>query len=257
MGNELHRAALRESELQAELLPYWRVSVVDVTGSTQIDLAESIRAHTAIDGDVLIANYQSAGKGRLDREFTAAPSTALLFSFYKKVSRPREEWNFLALLAALSIREALQNLDNQLDVTVKWPNDLLINEKKVAGLLSQAAEEGVIIGIGLNVAMKSDELPAEGATSLFIEDFIELDRNLIAKEILVVFQEKYSLWNLQGSTPFISEYEKACSSLHRQVHITLPNRVSIDTIATGVTLLGELILQDGALVNSADILHLR
>ena len=130
MGKELHRAALRESELHAELLPYWRVSVVDVTGSTQIDLAESIHARTAIDGDVLIANYQSAGKGRLDRDFIAAPSSALLFSFYREIQRPREEWNFLALIAALSIREALQNFDRQLDVTVKWPNDLLIKEKK-------------------------------------------------------------------------------------------------------------------------------
>ena len=257
MGNELHRAALRESELHAELLPYWRVSVVDVTGSTQIDLAESIRVGTAIDGDVLIANYQSAGRGRLDRDFSAPPSAALLFSFYKKVSRPREEWNFLALLAALSIREALQNFDNELNLTVKWPNDLLINEKKVAGLLSQATEEGVIIGIGLNVVMKSDELPVESATSLSVENFTELDRNIIVKKILQVFQEKYVLWNRQGSAPFISEYEKACSTLHSKIHITLPNRASIDSTATGVTPLGELILHDGTLVNSADILHLR
>jgi BirA family biotin operon repressor/biotin-[acetyl-CoA-carboxylase] ligase len=257
VGNELHRAALREPELQAELLPYWRVSVVDVTGSTQIDLAESIHAHTAIDGDVLIANYQSAGKGRLDREFTAPPSSALLFSFYKKVSRPREEWNFLSLLAALSIRDALQELDKKLDVTVKWPNDILIKEKKVAGLLSQATADGVIIGIGLNVTMNKDEIPVDSATSLILEDFIELDRNIIIKKILQVFEKKYSIWNLQGSAQFISEYKMTCSSLHRQIHITLPNRSPIDTVATGVTLLGELILQDGTFVNSADILHLR
>jgi BirA family biotin operon repressor/biotin-[acetyl-CoA-carboxylase] ligase len=257
VGKELHRAALRESELHAELLPYWRVSVVDVTGSTQIDLAESIHARTAIDGDVLIANYQSAGKGRLDREFIAAPSSALLFSFYRETQRPREEWNFLALLAALSIREALQNFDKQLDVTVKWPNDLLIKEKKIAGLLCQATDLGVIVGIGLNVSMNRDELPVETATSLFLEDFTELDRNQIVKKILQVFEEKFSLWKLKGSSPFISEYEQACSSLHRQIQITLPKRGPIDTSATGVTLLGELILQDGSLVNSADVLHLR
>ncbi|MSX71063.1 MAG: hypothetical protein F2752_05790, partial [Actinobacteria bacterium] len=118
MGNELHRAALRQSELHAELSPYWRVSVVDVTGSTQVDLAESIRAHTAVDGDVLVANYQSAGKGRLDREFIAAPSSALLFSLYKKVMRPRDEWNFIALLTALSISEALVGLNNKVNLSI-------------------------------------------------------------------------------------------------------------------------------------------
>ena len=257
MGKELHRAALRESELHAELLPYWRVRVVDVTGSTQIDLAESVHALTAIDGDVLIANYQSAGKGRLDREFNAAPSSALLFSFYREIQRPRQEWNFLALIAALSIKEALQKFDNQLDVTVKWPNDILINEKKIAGLLCQATDDGVIVGVGLNVAMQIDELPVESATSLLIENFVEIDRNEIVKKILKVFEENYSIWNLHGSEAFISKYEKACSSLNRQIQITLPNQALINGKATGVTPLGELILDDGSLVNSADILHLR
>jgi BirA family biotin operon repressor/biotin-[acetyl-CoA-carboxylase] ligase len=161
------------------------------------------------------------------------------------------------LLAALSIRDALQDLDQKLDITVKWPNDILVKEKKVAGLLSQATEDGVIIGVGLNVAMNIEELPVESATSLFLEDFTELDRNIIVKKILQVFQDKYSLWNLQGSAPFIAEYEIACSSLHRQIQIILPSHASKDAVAIGVTPLGELILQDSSLVNSADLIHLR
>ena len=257
MGNELHRAALRESELHAELLPYWRVSVVDVTGSTQIDLAEKIRQDTAIDGEVLIANYQSAGRGRLEREFLAPPSSALLFSFYKKIKRPREEWNFLALLAALAIKDALQNLDSNAEIRVKWPNDILIHEKKIGGLLCQAADDGVIIGIGLNVSMQAAELPVETATSLLLEDFKELDRNTVVKKILHVFEEKYSRWQSNGSAPFISEYQDTCSSLHRKIQITMPNHAPVQAIATGVSSFGELILEDGSLVNSADIIHLR
>lgn len=257
VGNELHRAALRESELQAELSPYWRVSVVDITGSTQSDLAESIRMNSAKDGDVLIANYQSAGKGRLDREFIAAPSSALLFSLYKKVARPREEWNFLALLTALSITEALRDLDHTNDFKVKWPNDVLVKEKKIAGLLCQAVEDGVIVGIGLNVSMQFEELPVESATSLLLENSAELDRNIIVKNILQNFQGKYALWNLHGSSQFISDYEKVCSSLNRQIQITTPNLESKQAMATGVTQLGELILEDGSHVNSADIVHLR
>jgi BirA family biotin operon repressor/biotin-[acetyl-CoA-carboxylase] ligase len=257
VGNELHRAALSESQLRAELSTYWRVRVVDVTESTQNDLAESIRKRSAIDGDVLFANYQSAGKGRFDREFIAAPSSALLFSFYKEVQRNRQEWNFLALLAALCVKEAIQFFNNELEVTVKWPNDILIKEKKVAGLLCQATDLGVIVGIGMNIAMQANELPVESATSLFLEELSELNRNQIAIKILQVFEQKFSLWNLKGSAPFVSEYELACSSLHRLIQITLPNRDPIESTATGITPLGELILHDGSLINSADIIHLR
>jgi BirA family biotin operon repressor/biotin-[acetyl-CoA-carboxylase] ligase len=257
VGNELHRAALRESELHAELSPYWRVSVVDVTESTQLDLAESIRTHTAVDGEVLIANYQSSGRGRLDRNFIAAPSSALLFSFYKKISRPREEWNFLALLAALTISEVLGELDNRIKINVKWPNDILINEQKTAGLLCQAVDDGVIVGIGLNVSMRSDELPVPTATSLILEGFAELDRNVIVTKILQVFRKNFLHWSEFGSEPFIARYEDVCSSLNRQIQIIAPTGESRNAIAIGISSLGELILNDKSLVNSADVLHLR
>ncbi|MSY94048.1 MAG: biotin--[acetyl-CoA-carboxylase] ligase [Actinobacteria bacterium] len=257
VGNELHRAALRQSELHAELSPYWRVSVVDVTGSTQVDLAESIRAHTAVDGDVLVANYQSAGKGRLDREFIAAPSSALLFSLYKKVMRPRDEWNFIALLTALSISEALVGLNNKVNLSIKWPNDILINEKKIAGLLCQADNDGVIVGVGLNVDMSKDELPVVTASSLYLENFLQLDRNEILKRILKAFEENFQKWSTHGSAPFVSKYEDLCSSLHRDIQIIWPAGDPAAAVATGISPLGELILNDGTLVNSADVLHLR
>jgi len=257
VGNELHRAALRESELHAELSPYWRVSVVDVTGSTQLDLAESIRANTAVDGEVFVANYQSAGKGRLDREFIAPPSSALLFSLYKRVERPRDEWNFIALLTSLSLVEALFELDQRVNLRIKWPNDILIDEKKIAGLLCQADTDGVIIGVGLNVFMQADELPVETATSLYLQEFSELDRNIILKSILKSFKDNFQIWGQQGSAPFIAKYEDLCSSLNRDIQIIWPSGDTKNALATGISTLGELILGDGTLVNSADILHLR
>jgi len=257
VGNELHRVALRESELHAELSPYWRVSVVDVTGSTQNDLAESVHAETAHDGDVLVANYQRAGRGRLDREFIAAPSSALLFSLYKKVTRPRSEWNFIALLTALSITDALAEFDSHVQLNVKWPNDILINEKKIAGLLCQAVDNGVIVGVGLNVSMHQEELPVASATSLLLENFSELDRSEILKRILQNFEKNFQIWQKQGSAPFISSYQEMCSSLNRDIQIISPTGESTAAIATGISALGELILSNGVLVNSGDVLHLR
>jgi len=257
VGNELHRAGLRESELHAELSPYWRVSVVDVTGSTQLDLAESIHAGIAHDGDVLVANYQRAGRGRLDREFIASPSSALLFSFYKKVSRPRSEWNFIALLTALAITDALAELDAGVKFKVKWPNDILINDKKIAGLLCQSVDAGIIVGVGLNVSMQQAELPVASATSLLLEKFSQLDRNEILKGILQNFEKNFQIWQKQGSAPFISTYQERCSSLHRDIQIISPLGETVTAMATGISALGELILSDGVLVNSGDVLHLR
>ena len=251
MGNELHRAALRESELHAELLPYWRVRVVDVTGSTQNDLAESIYADTAHDGDVLVANYQREGRGRLDREFIAAPSSALLFSLYKKVTRPRSEWNFIALLTALSITDALAELDADVKFNVKWPNDILVKEKKIAGLLCQAVDSC------LNVSMQEEELPVASATSLFLENYSELDRNEILKRILQNFEKNFTIWQKQGSAAFISPYQQQCSSLNRDIQIISPTGESTAAVATGISALGELILSSGVLVSSGDVLHLR
>jgi BirA family biotin operon repressor/biotin-[acetyl-CoA-carboxylase] ligase len=105
--------------------------------------------------------------------------------------------------------------------------------------------------------MQDDELPVQTATSLILEGFKEVDRNKIAKKILQVFEKHFSLWESQGSAPFISDYEKICSSLHEKIQITLPDGESMKAVATGISPLGELVLSDGTLINSADILHLR
>jgi BirA family biotin operon repressor/biotin-[acetyl-CoA-carboxylase] ligase len=133
----------------------------------------------------------------------------------------------------------------------------LINEKKVAGLLCQGENDGVIVGVGLNVGMQEKELPVVTATSLYLEKFSQLDRNEILKRILRSFREKFEVWHEQGSAPFISQYENLCSSLNRDIQIVWPVGDSQATQATGISIRGELILNDGVLVNSADVLHLR
>ncbi|CAB4808860.1 unannotated protein [freshwater metagenome] len=171
--------------------------------------------------------------------------------------RPRDEWNFIALLTALSISEALVGLNNKVNLSIKWPNDILINEKKIAGLLCQADNDGVIVGVGLNVDMSKDELPVVTASSLYLENFLQLDRNEILKRILKAFEENFQKWSTHGSAPFVSKYEDLCSSLHRDIQIIWPAGDPTAAVATGISPLGELILNDGTLVNSADVLHLR
>ena len=140
---------------------------------------------------------------------------------------------------------------------MKWPNDILVKEKKIAGLLCQAVDSGVIVGVGLNVSMQEEELPVASATSLFLENYSELDRNEILKRILQNFEKNFTIWQKQGSAAFISPYQQQCSSLNRDIQIISPTGESTAAVATGISALGELILSSGVLVSSGDVLHLR
>ena len=126
-------ALLNANEISHALAtPYWRVSVVDEIDSTQ----STLRASNPSAGDVLVAEFQSAGRGRLDRTFSAPKSSALLFSFYIEPTRTKTEWGFISLLAGLTVAEVLNNLTGSDSYLTKWPNDILHSGKKVAGLLA-------------------------------------------------------------------------------------------------------------------------
>ena len=93
MGKELLSAALDQAEINRLITPYWRVSVVELTSTTQGDLVQRVRDGNAQVGDVITAEYQSAGRGRLDRTFEAPKGSALLFSFYIEPKRNRDDWD--------------------------------------------------------------------------------------------------------------------------------------------------------------------
>ncbi len=190
MGIDAPRAPLDQSRITAALSRYWRVSVVDLTASTQDDLAEKIIAGDGKSGDVIVANYQSAGRGRLDRSFLAPPSTALLFSIYLNPKRSRDDWGFIPLLAGFSIADTLRKISA--NVSIKWPNDLLIDEMKVGGIISTAVGQGVVIGIGINVSTTTAELPVEDATSLALAGVNKLDRNFLLPLLLNAFEMDFT-----------------------------------------------------------------
>ena len=248
------REALNESAINATLRDsYWRVSVFESVTSTQTEISakENLK-----NGDVFVTEYQSAGRGRLDRTFEADKSSALLFSLYFEPKRNKSEWSALSLLAGLSLVNALTNLDQNLIVKLKWPNDLLVGEKKVAGLLVEAKESGVIIGIGLNVEMSKDELPVETATSLSIEGFSELDRNKILPALLKSIAFTFGLWESGSSLP-VEQYRQASSTLGKEVEVHLPSGQILKSLAVGISEIGELQLADGSRVNVGDVIHLR
>lgn len=254
VGSQAPRAPLNKSIIDGRISQYWRVSVVDLTASTQSDLAELVNSSVAKSGEVIAAEFQSNGRGRLDRTFEAPPQSALLFSFYIAPKRARSDWSFISFLAALAMREVItENLAE--NTSLKWPNDILIGDKKVAGLLAQQIGNGVIIGIGLNVAMGADELPVPTATSLALAGSSNLDRNLLLCGFLNRFIEIFKEWDSGGD--FLEKYRQVSSTLGRHVRVEVLGRDSIEAKAVSITAQGALILSDGTEVNVGDVVHLR
>jgi len=249
---EMLSAALDSSIINAALTQYWRVSVVELTESTQSDLVALVGQGISRAGDVIAAEYQSAGRGRLDRSFDAPMSTALLFSFYLEPQRNRNEWGWIPLLAGASVAQVLAQFGAQ----VKWPNDVLIKEKKVAGLIVEMTEKGLIVGVGINVAMQESELPVSTATSLLLEGARNLTRNKLLIEFLERFEGNFSLWD-QGDDEIIDSYRALSATIGREVRVEYPDgRVEI-ALAQSLSSRGELILDSGSCVQAGDVVHLR
>jgi BirA family biotin operon repressor/biotin-[acetyl-CoA-carboxylase] ligase len=248
------RQALDQSAMNATLRDsYWRVSVFQSVASTQVEI---ITKENLQHGDVCVAEYQSAGRGRLQRTFEAPKSSALLFSIYFEPKRRKIYWSALPLMVGLSLVKTLKALDEKVVTNLKWPNDLLIGEKKVAGILVEARGEGVVIGIGLNVEMSESELPVNTATSLQIENFAELDRNAILPALLINLTNTLELWE-SGTDLVFEQYRQTCSTIGKAVEAHLPSGEILKSQAIDINETGELLLVNGAQVNVGDVVHLR
>ena len=255
MSNEVLRTPLDEAEINSRVTPYWRVSVVELTGSTQNDLLQLVESNNALDGQVIATEFQSNGRGRLDRTFQAPAQSALLFSFYIKPRKERSDWGFIPLIAGLSLVRAITTIDTAMNVSLKWPNDLIINEKKCAGIIAQTTNEGVVIGIGLNVSMTPNELPVSTATSLAIEGSTITDRNLLLSHLLNTFAELFEAW--EEGFELLDEYASASSTIGKKVRIELPNGENLEATVARISHTGELVLDDGRHVTAGDVIHLR
>jgi len=243
---------LDSSIINAVVTQYWRVSVVELTASTQSDLVALVGAGDARAGDVIAAEYQSAGRGRLTRTFDAPKSSALLFSFYIEPQRNRDDWGWIPLIAGVSVAQIL----SQFNAQVKWPNDILIDNKKVAGLITEVIGNGVVIGIGINVAMEPLELPVPTATSLFIEGAQSLTRNQLLPDLLKIFETNFMNWDC-GSDEIKATYGQMSATIGRKVRVEYPDGQIESAQAVSISGRGELVLDTGAHVQAGDIVHLR
>jgi BirA family biotin operon repressor/biotin-[acetyl-CoA-carboxylase] ligase len=229
---------------------YWRVSVIDEIDSTQ----NYLRTSNPKSGDLITAEYQSAGRGRLDRSFVATKSTALLFSFYVEPKIKIEELGFLPLLVGFSVAQTINELTQSQDFFCKWPNDILYKDLKIAGVLAEKFGAGVIVGVGINVSTTADQLPVAHASSIFLVTERILDRNLLLAKILRNLLVELSTW--ESGRDMTSAYRKMNATLGKAVRIELPGGESIEAIAQDIDSTGALHLNSGQIITVGDVIHL-
>ena len=156
------------------------------------------------DDTLVIADQQSAGRGRFGRKWEATAGKSLLFSLPLRPSAPVAAWSFLPMTAAVAVAEALDEFGLAESAGIKWPNDVIARGKKLCGILTEAASDkgktsGVVLGVGVNVNQAAEDFPEEirqSATSVRLESKSkEIDRIQLLRTILLRLEENYELFN--------------------------------------------------------------
>jgi BirA family transcriptional regulator, biotin operon repressor / biotin---[acetyl-CoA-carboxylase] ligase len=274
---DLARPPLRADALRRALTtgpePAWRsIDVVAQTGSTNADLAERARAGEP-EGAVLVADHQSAGRGRRDRSWSAPPRAGLAVSVLLRPGVrgvPPERWSWLSLMAGVAVTDALIRTCG-LAAALKWPNDVLIpvhrdgEPLKVSGLLAQAirtepagadepgarvqAGSAVVLGLGINVSQDADELPVPTATSLKLAGSAVTDRDTVLRTVLRALSERYRDFVSAGgdatsrASGLAAVYRERCSTIGRRVQVELPDGTTLVGLADGVDDEGRLLVR--------------
>ncbi|VXC62429.1 Biotin-protein ligase [Arthrobacter sp. 9AX] len=281
-GTPLSRSDLAdELFLSATGIP--RLDVVDSTGSTNADLLRSATVEPAAwpDLSVLTAEYQTAARGRLDRHWEAPPLSAISVSVVLRPANaegrplPTHSYSWLSLIAALALRETLLGTAG-IPAELKWPNDVLVRGRKIAGILAQlgpmvdGSVPPVILGTGLNVTLTAGELPVPTATSVVLEGARTADRTVLLKSYLSHFSVLYRSFcnadgdpaaGMAGGASLHKRVEAVMATLGKQVRAQLPGDHEIIGHASRLDEYGSLLVVDKDarehVVTAGDVVHLR
>jgi BirA family biotin operon repressor/biotin-[acetyl-CoA-carboxylase] ligase len=262
---DLDRPPLDAAALRSALTGprrFWTDVVVTAeTGSTNADVAAAARAGSP-EGTVHTTDAQTAGRGRLDRTWSApAGSGAIVSVLLRPDSVPAARWVWLPLLAGLAVDATVHECG--VASGLKWPNDVLVDGRKIAGILLERVETDLgpaaVVGVGLNVSLRRDELPVETATSLALEDATETDRTIVIRSLLRNLEALYRAWSASGGDPAAGireSYVRRCVTIGARVRVLLPQDEQWVGEATGIDDLGRLLV-DGRAISAGDITHLR
>ncbi|MCL2141973.1 MAG: biotin--[acetyl-CoA-carboxylase] ligase [Methanimicrococcus sp.] len=210
------------------------------------DIAKKV-AQTSEEGTIVVVEQQTGGRGRLGRQW-ASPKGGIWFSIILKPRVSLEKTSRLTLTFGLSVVKAIRMLG--IDAKIKWPNDVLINGKKVSGILTEVeaevdAVEFVVIGIGINVNMSLKDIPEslrENSTTLRDETGKTFDRVDFLQKLLYEMEQDYIRFSTQPFSDIINEIVSFSDTVGKDVTVTMPNRI-VSGIVVGISKTGALLLK--------------
>ena len=236
----------------------WDVRHLATIDSTNRYVLDEARAG-APTGLVVVADHQSAGRGRLGRSWEATPGSSLLVSVLLRPDLPVEQLFLLTLAAGLALADALTAVAGVV-ADLKWPNDLVVDDRKVAGLLAEtdlSAGRAVVIGAGCNLT--PDAFPPEleaHATAVELEAGRAVDRD----ELLVAFLGALTA-RLDGLDAVVTEARARSATLGRRIRVELPADAVLEGVAIALADDGALVVRDDAglehVVAVGDVVHVR
>ncbi|MEJ4047499.1 bifunctional biotin--[acetyl-CoA-carboxylase] ligase/biotin operon repressor BirA [Erwinia sp. SLM-02] len=238
---------LNEQEINARL-DDGRLAVIPVIDSTNQYLFE--RMDTLQSGDACVAEYQQAGRGRRGRQWVSPFGVNLYLSMYWRLEQGPAAAMGLSLVIGIVLAEALQEL-GAADVRVKWPNDIYLEDRKLAGILVELTGKTgdaaqIVIGAGINLGMRAPAAEAINQGWINLQEAgVKVDRNALSAKIVNKLRSALTEFEQDGLTPFVGRWARLDNFIDRPVKLLIGDR-EIFGIARGIDQQGGLILeQDG------------
>jgi len=230
--------------------------IVESTGSTNADVMALCR-EGAPEGTSLVADEQTAGRGRLGRSWVSAPGTGLWMSVLVRQSTPAQ-LGLLPLVTGVAVARAVRA--DGVPAVLKWPNDVVVDAvapRKLAGILCESdGSDGVVVGIGVNVSQTRDQLPVPNATSIALEAG-SVTRATLLSGILVGLRECLEALRTDHDG-ILAAYRELCVTLGRDVEATLPSGEVIRGRAEAIAGDGRLAIRtagNSVYVAAGDVIH--
>ncbi|HQU26642.1 MAG TPA: biotin--[acetyl-CoA-carboxylase] ligase [Acidimicrobiales bacterium] len=235
----------------------WRIERLGSVGSTNTHLRAQAEAG-APEGRVVVADFQSAGRGRHDRAWEAPERSSLLCSVLLRPTLEAGQRQWAVAAVALAARAALVRLCG-LRVGLKWPNDLTVDDDKLAGVLAESSADGAVV-VGLGVNLTYDGPPGRPATSVRRAAGVTLEPEALLDIVLEELERRRPLLDdADGRARLAEEYRRALVTLGRRVRVEQPS-VTLEGVARAVDDAGRLVVAtpDGEVaVAAGDVVHVR